>query len=180
MISLSELQTAEDEARRAIRFALGPLLKLADEVNLLLVETLEWAARNPRRDTSDATDATGKVCLILGARLANGLRACSILSDLGYGLQAMGVAASLVEDAGALAYISSNESRAIAWAKHSVKGHAYPAKVRDGLTALADALCVYAASFAARHPRSVCATSSGKCEIIGVHRPVAYGSQRSA
>jgi hypothetical protein len=144
MISLSQLETAEVEARRAIRLALGPLLKLAEEVNLLLIETLESAANNPRRDTSDATDAIGKVCLILGARLANGLRACSILSDLGYGLQAMGIAASLVEDAGTLAYIGSDESRAIDWAGHSDKGHAYPARVKDGLTALAEALGVSA------------------------------------
>jgi hypothetical protein len=80
------------------------------------------------------------VCVILAVRLANDLRACSILSRSGYGLQAMGLAATSVEVAGTLAYVGDNEERAIEWTKHSAKKQSFPHKVKDGIDALADGL----------------------------------------
>lgn len=138
MFARNDLDSAEFEARRAIEHALGPLLKLADETQLLIFETIDAVAKLPR--SGPDAHAASKVSMILAVRSANDLRACSILARDGYGLQAMGLAATSVELAGTLAYVGDSEERAIEWAKHSNQRKSYPGSVADGIDALSHAL----------------------------------------
>jgi hypothetical protein len=80
-------------------------------------------------------NASAKVGLILTTRLANDLRVCSLTSQLGYGLQALVLAGTVVELVGALSYVGYDDSRAVIWAEHKDQRHTYPPKVIDGIEA---------------------------------------------
>ena len=80
------------------------------------------------------------VGLILLARLANDLRVCGITSSLGYGLQAFGLAACIMEILGALAFIGDSKDRAIKWAEHTDLRQSYPPRVTEGIDAALTAL----------------------------------------
>jgi hypothetical protein len=129
--SISDLHAAESEAQRQIELRLGPLVTLADEMNCLFERAIDAVAEHPR--PGDASEAATKVSLILAARLANDLRVCSIASRFGYGLQAMGLAATMVEVVGALSYVGDSDARAHEWAEHTDRKKTYPPRVRDGV-----------------------------------------------
>ena len=66
--------------------------------------------------------AAAKVGLILTSRLTNDLRVCSLSAQLGYGIQALVVGATIVEVAGALAYVGDSVSRAARWVNIPTSG----------------------------------------------------------
>jgi hypothetical protein len=136
----SDLIKAESDAQREIGLRLSSLLTLAEQTQSLLERALDSVALYPRPGA--ATVSAAKVCLILTARLANDFRVCSIASRLGYGLQAMGLAATMVEVVGALSYVGGDEARAIEWAKHTDKRKSYPPRVKDGIDAALTSLGV--------------------------------------
>ena len=61
-------------------------------------------------------------------------------SFAGYCLQAMGLAASMMEILGALAYVGENNERAAEWARHADRRQSYPRNVRLGIDATLNAL----------------------------------------
>ncbi len=122
------------DVQRDFALRLGPFFTLADQTRALFERSLESVAGHPRADENAV--ASTKVCLILAARLQNDLRACCILSRCGYGLQAMGLAASMLEIAGALFYVGRDEKRAIEWATHSDHGHSYPRTIEERIRAI--------------------------------------------
>jgi len=136
--SNSNLLAAESEAQRQIELRLGRLVTLADQMSSLFERAIDVVAKHPRPGTT--TVAATKVCLILAARVANDFRVCSIASHLGYGLQAMGLAATMVEVVGALSYVGNSESRALEWAEHTDRRKTYPRRVSDGIDAALTAL----------------------------------------
>jgi hypothetical protein len=138
MGTISDLLMAESEAQRQIELRLGSLVTLADQMDSLFERAIDSVAQYPRPGA--ATVAATKVCLILTARLANDFRVCSIASRLGYGLQAMGLAATMVEVVGALSYVGDDEARAHEWAEHTDRRKTYPPRVKDGIDAALTAL----------------------------------------
>lgn len=80
------------------------------------------------------------MCTVLAARLANDVRVCSIASRFGYGLQAMGLAATVQEVVGALCYVGEDEARAHKWATHTNRRKTFPPTVKDGINAAAAVL----------------------------------------
>jgi hypothetical protein len=138
MGTIRDLVVHESAAQHEIELSLGPLLALADQTWSLLERAMDAVARWPRAGAT--TVASTKVCAILAARLANELRVCSIVSRSGYGLQAMGLAATMAEVLGALSYVGDNEERAIQWAKHEDRRKTYPPRVNDGIDAVVAAL----------------------------------------
>jgi len=129
----SDLMKAESDAQLEIGLRLSSLLALAEQMQSLFERALDSVGLYPRPGA--ATVAATKVCMILAARLANDFRVCCIASRLGYGLQAMGLAATMVEVVGALSYVGDDEARAIEWAKHTDKRKSYPPRVKDGIDA---------------------------------------------
>jgi hypothetical protein len=121
---------AESNAQDHLSNYLGPLVTLVEQTIYLYERSLDAIAEHPR------PGAAAKVGLILTARLANDLRVCSLSAQLGYGIQALGLGATIVELVGALAYVGDSESRAASWAEHSDLRHTYPRKVAEGIEAL--------------------------------------------
>lgn len=136
MDNIQDRLTAESHARCQIEQRLGPLVTLADKTDSLFERAINAHVENAR------PTAAAKVCLILTARLANDLRVCSIVGRLGYGLQAFGLAATVVELVGALSYIGDSDERACAWAEHTDQRKTYPPGVSDGIDAALAALGV--------------------------------------
>ena len=124
----------EVAAQRQVMASLGPLPELTSCIDALLQMEIESIGEHPTGGPAC------KVGLILVSRLANDLRVCSITASLGYGLQALGLAASLMEILGALAYVGENDSRAEAWARHPDRRRTYPPKVGMGIDAVLAAL----------------------------------------
>jgi hypothetical protein len=124
----------ELEAQRQVLEQLRPLAKLAGRTDALFEKATEALAEHPK--TGSAT----KVGLILLARLSCDMRVCGMASSVGYCLQAMGLAASMMETLGALAYVGENNERAAEWAKHADRRQSYPRKVRLGIDATLSAL----------------------------------------
>jgi len=114
--------------------SLAPLIALATRTESLSDQLVRSIAHRP------LPGAATKVGLILASCLANDLRASFILSQLGYGLQAMSAAANVLETAGALSYVGRSETRALAWARHTDKKHTYPQYVQQGIDATLTAL----------------------------------------
>jgi hypothetical protein len=125
---------AESLARSELRIRLSPLLSLAERLDSLFDRGMEAIAEFPR------PGAAAKVALILTSRLANDLRACSLLSQVGYGLQGLVQASTVVEVVGALSYVGCDDSRAFAWSQHTDFRHTFPRKVTDGIAATLAAL----------------------------------------
>lgn len=138
MATIGDLLMAELEAQRQIELRLGSLVTLTDEMNSLFERAIDAVTQYPRPGA--ATVAATKVRLILTARLANDFRVCSIASRFGYGLQAMGLAATMVEVVGALSYVGDNDARAHEWAEHRDRRETYPPRVKDGIDAALTAL----------------------------------------
>lgn len=128
------LSQAESIARDRISGYLGPLVTLSGQTLSLYERALDAMADHPR------PGAATKVGFILTSRLTNDLRICSLSAEIGYGIQALLVGATVVELAGALAYVGDSESRAENWAKHANLRHSYPRKVEEGLEALLGSL----------------------------------------
>jgi hypothetical protein len=66
----------------------------------------------------------------LASRLLNDVRACEILAQTGYPLQALAGAASAFELAYRALYIDSDESRAKEWALHADLRYSYPSNLK--------------------------------------------------
>jgi len=128
------LSEAESIARDPISSHLAPLVNLIEQTLSLYERAGDAIADYPR------PRAAPRVSLILTSRLTNDLRVCSLSAQLGYGIQALLVGATVVELVGALAYIGVSDSRAENWAKHSNLRHSYPRKVEEGIEALLSAL----------------------------------------
>src|SRR3990172_8129325 len=126
----------ESTAKHHIRNRLGPLVTLSERMDSLYDCAINAIADHPRPGSAT------KVGLILTTRLANDLRACSLISQLGYGLQALVLAGTVVELVGALSYVGGSDSRAVSWAEHTDRRHTYPPKVIDGIEATLTALGV--------------------------------------
>lgn len=125
---------AEADAQSHISSHLAPLVTLIEQTDSLYERALDAIANHPR------PGAAAKVGLILTSRLTNDLRVCSLSAQLGYGIQALLVGATIVELVGALAYVGDSESRAANWAEHSDLRHTYPRKVAEGIEALLSSL----------------------------------------
>jgi len=121
-------------ANNDIYTRLMPLLSLLNHTEELLSHTVDALSNHPLQG------AATKVGFLFITRLENDIRACSLLSQSGYGLQAQVNAATIVEIVGALSYIGQDENRAINWAQHTDKKHSYPPHSADGINATLDAL----------------------------------------
>ena len=134
MSSMGERRRSESKAQRQILKRLKPLVTLIERMDSLYDRAINAIADHPR------PGAATKVGLILSTRLANDLRVCSLTSQLGYGLQALVLAGTVVELVGALSYVGDSDSRAVSWAEHTDRRHTYPPKVVDGIEATLSAL----------------------------------------
>lgn len=124
----------ELEAQRQLLEQIRPLAELASRTDTLFEKATETIAEHPNNEPAT------KVGLILLARLSCDLRVCGMASSFGYCLQAMGLAASMMEILGALAYVGENNERAAVWAKHADRRQSYPRNVRLGIDATLNAL----------------------------------------
>ncbi len=120
---------AESAAQAHISTYLGPLVTLVEQTISLNERALDAIAEHPR------PGAAAKVGLILTSRLTNDLRVCSLSAQLGYGIQALGLGATIFEIVGALCHVGDSESRAAEWAEHSDLKRTYPRKVEEGIEA---------------------------------------------
>lgn len=127
MSSIHNRVQREAIAERQICDRLAPLVDLIDRLDALYDRSLNAIAKN-----SEQRPAT-KVAIILTTRLADDLRVCSHTSYLGYGLQALGFAATVMELVGSLSYVGSSDDRAVKWAEHSDRRRSFPPKVTDGI-----------------------------------------------
>lgn len=134
MSSISERLSQESIAQHQIRKRLAPLVVLINHMDSLYERAIEAITSHPRQG------AAPKVGLILTTRLANDIRVCSLTSQLGYGLQALVLAGTVVEVVGALSYVGDDDTRAVKWAEHKNHRHTYPPKVVDGIQATLTAL----------------------------------------
>jgi hypothetical protein len=124
----------ELEAQRQLLEQLRPLAELASRTDALFDKATEALAEHPKNE------AATKVGLILLARLSCDMRICGMASSVGYGVQALVLAASMMEILGALAYVGENNERAVEWAKHTDRRQTYPKKVKLGIDATLSAL----------------------------------------
>lgn len=134
MSSIRERLRDESSAQHQIRNRLEPLVTLIEQMDSLYDRAIKAIADHPR------PGAATKVGLILTTRLANDLRVCSLTSQLGYGLQALVLAGTVVELVGALSYVGDSDSRAVSWAEHTDRRHTYPPNKADGIEAALTAL----------------------------------------
>lgn len=125
---------AESAARSDLGVRLKPLLSLAEELDLLFDRGIRAIAECPRPGPA------AKVGLILTSRLANDVRASAVLSQVGYGLQGLVLASTVVEVVGALSYVGYDDSRASEWSAHRDFRHTYPRRVNDGIGATLEIL----------------------------------------
>jgi hypothetical protein len=110
---------AESVARAHVSGHLAPQVTMIDQTDSLDERALDAIADHPR------TGAAAKIGFILTSRPANDLRVCSLSAQLGYGIQALLVGATIVDLVGAVAYVGDSESRAANWAEHSDLKHTY-------------------------------------------------------
>jgi hypothetical protein len=96
MSSIRERLRDESSAQHQIGTRLGPLVTLIERMDSLYDRAITAIADHPR------PGAATKVGLILTTRLANDLRVCSLTSQLGYGLQGLVLAGTVVELVGSL------------------------------------------------------------------------------
>jgi len=134
MSNINERFKIEHIAEHEIRSRLEPLVTLIERLISLYDRTSNAIADHPQ------PGAATKIGLILTDRLANDLRVCLLTSQLGYGLQALVLAGTVVEILGALSYVGTNDGRAVSWAKHTDHRNTYPPKVADGREATLAAL----------------------------------------
>jgi hypothetical protein len=116
--------------------------------------------------------AAPKVGLILTSRLTNDLRVCSFSAQLGYGIRALLVGATIVEVVGALAYVGDSESPAAHWAEHSDLRHSYPRKVEEGIKALLSSLGISSPGAKENWYRAytfMCTAKHGNPRILMLH-----------
>jgi hypothetical protein len=124
----------ELKAQEQLLERFGPLAELASQTDALFDKATEALAEHPKNE------AATKVGLILLARLSCDMRVCGMASSMGYGLQAMGLAATMLEILGSLAYVGESNVRAAEWAKHADRRQSYPRKVSLGINATLSAL----------------------------------------
>ncbi len=129
MLDELDRQGAESAAKSDLKVRLGPLLSLAEQLDSLFDRGMQAIVECPR------PGAAAKVGLILTSRLANDLRGCALLSQLGYGIQGLVLASTVVEVVGALSYVGYDDSRAVAWSTHKDFRHTFPRRVTDGIAA---------------------------------------------
>ncbi len=134
MPDISDRYSVEPRAQDLISKRLMPLVTLIDQVNSLFDRGINAIADHPQ------PGAAAKVGLMLTSRLANDIRVCSLTSYLGYGLQALGFSATVLEVVGALAFVGCSDSRAVGWAEHADPKRTYPGKVCEGIDATMAAL----------------------------------------
>ena len=135
--SIDDLRSHESNAQRVICGALGPLVTLADQAILLYGRTALAVAAHSKQSPA------GKVALILTSRLANDLRVCSLLAQLGYGIQGLSIGSTIVELVGALSYVGTDDGRASQWAKHADQRHTFPRRVSEGIEAALTSLSIF-------------------------------------
>jgi len=134
MSSIRKRVQRESIAQQQIRDRLEPLAILIDRLDSLYDRALNAIAGNPE------PGAATKVALIVATRLADDLRVCSLTSYLGYGLQALVFAGTIMELVGSLSYVGSSDDRAISWAEHGDRRRSFPPKVSDGIKATLTAI----------------------------------------
>jgi len=137
MSTMHDRSSAESSARDYISRYLGPAVTLVDQTVSLYDRSLDAIAEHAR------PGAAAKVGVILTSRLANDIRVCSLSAQLGYGIQALALGATIFEIVGALCHVGDSESRAIEWAKHADVRHTYPRKVEEGIEAALRSLGVF-------------------------------------
>lgn len=116
MVIRAEISVEEEERRasKILLFELKDHLELANCTCDLLWRIFASFNEINLKDTR----LSSKVKLVLGARLADDLRAVYHLCSIGYSVQACVVAASIFEVAHTVAFIGSDEERAKHWDEH--------------------------------------------------------------
>jgi hypothetical protein len=89
-------ERAEVVSARSLETRLGPLLSQVRLVDVLFDRSMAAISDHPKPGPA------AKVGLILINRVANDMRACSILSRRGYGIQGLVLASSIFEVGGVL------------------------------------------------------------------------------
>jgi hypothetical protein len=131
---ISNLRSQEEgQSQQYIYENLKPYYLLFDDILQIFDITIRVIGQYPRYSPSS------KVGFILLTRLENEIRVCTILSQMGYGLQALVNASSVMEIVGALSYIGINDKRAEHWAMHMDKKHSFP-NAFEGITAILNQL----------------------------------------
>lgn len=129
MSSIRQRVQRESIAQQQIRDRLAPLANVIDRLDSLYDRAFNAIADNPH------PGAATKVALILTTRIADDLRVCSLTSYLGYGLQALAFAGTIMELVGSLSYVGSSDDLAVRWAEHADRRRSFPPKVSDGIEA---------------------------------------------
>lgn len=128
-----------NEAEEAIAVILLPKLQdlrdLAVRSDALVERSLEGVKQSGKTFSPSA-----QVHTRLLLRLAQDLRATVLLVTRGHVLQALTVAATILEQAHELGYIGGDDDRAKKWLSHSAERRSYPATVSEAISATAQAL----------------------------------------
>lgn len=125
---------SESLAKQCFSDCLQPLSELIERLEALYNRSLDAIANH------NVGKPASKVALIISARLADDLRVCFLASQIGYGLQALVLAGTVMELVGSLAYVGASDDRAGSWAKHADSKHSYPRSVPDGIKAALEAM----------------------------------------
>ena len=88
---------------------------------------------------SNNHDSVFVISLLL-ARVLNDQHVCVVTAAKGYPLQAVSIAAGMLELANAAAFIGNDEARAAAWLSHEDVAHTYPPNVRASIHATCELL----------------------------------------
>lgn len=134
MDPMDERSLSESFAKQYFGECLQPLSQLTEQLEALYNRSLDAIANH------NVGTPASRVALIISARLADDLRVCSLASHIGYGLQALVLAGTVMELVGSLAYVSVSDERAGSWAKHADSRHSYPRSVTDGIKAALEAM----------------------------------------
>jgi hypothetical protein len=157
---------AESDAQDHISNYLAPVVTLVEQTISLYERALDAIGEHPR------SGAAAKVGLILTARLANDLRVCLLSAQLGYGIQALGLGATIFELVGALCYVGDSESRAADWARHTDVRHTYPRRVDEGIEASLRSLGIFSPTMKENWSRAytfMCTAKHGNPRISILH-----------
>ncbi len=116
----------EFKAARILWNDLAEYLTLAEATRELIRESILHMGQNGH-------GSAGEVQVRLLNRLSTELRAVELCSLYSYQLQAMSLAANLVEHAHVLGYIGRSEERAQAWLEHDEFERSYPGSVKKAI-----------------------------------------------
>jgi hypothetical protein len=134
MSTTRQLSRDESVVYRYIRKRLIPLVSLLEQTQDLYDRAVDVLSNHP------LSGAAPKVCFLFVTRLENDIRACSLLAQSGYGLQALVNAGTIVELVGAISYIGQDGNRAEDWARHADMKRSYPPRAAAGIDATLDTL----------------------------------------